>query len=53
MHGLPLKPEEKQSSGVDTKRFDNEIVEIFDKLSEHICHNPTQHKRVLIIFNLL
>ena len=41
---LCLIIQEKQA-GNDTKRFDNQIDAIFDKLLEYKCITPTQHKK--------
>ena len=36
----------------DTKRFDDEIVAIFDKLLEYTCINPIQNKKLFKIIPL-
>ena len=49
---LYLLIQEKQA-GNDTKKFDNEIVAIFDNLLEYKSITPKQHKQISININLL
>ena len=49
---LGLKIWEKQG-GNDTKRFDDKIVALFDKVKEKNCVTRTQHKKNLITLKLI
>ena len=42
-----------KQAGNDTKRFDNEIIDIVDKLLEFKPITPKQHQQILIKFYLL